>query len=342
MLSYLIDQLKSNKGFLPAIASSVLLYFLFAYELERSDFVLLLTLWVALFACTFLLIEKSGFHFWILAGIGVLFRFIFMPTLPTLSQDFYRFLWDGRMLLEGVSPYIVTPSQFISDDINLLPYSLRDHPLFIPNASELVRGMGSLNASHYSNYPPINQFFFLIAALFFKNSIIGSVIVLRSIMILADIGILWIGKKLLEALNLPIKNIFWYFLNPFIIIEFTGNLHFEGVMLFFLITALYLLHQKKWINAGIFFGISIATKLLPLLFLPLLWKQNLTDRQHNSYSWFRIISLYAVIGVTLLVCFLPFVSSEFIQNFSATLGLWFQTFEFNASIYYMLRWIGFQ
>jgi hypothetical protein len=47
-------------------------------------------------------------------------------------------------------------------------------------------------------------------------------------------------------------------------------------------------------------------------------------------------------GATLVVLFLPFYSVDLIPNFFSSLRLYFQTFEFNASLYYLLRWIGYQ
>lgn len=315
---------------------------LFAYFLERSDFLNLLLLYSGLFYCAWRIIKTSNNNFWVLAGIGVFFRLLFLPAIPNLSQDFYRFLWDGRLLIQGVNPYLFTPEQFLGttnlgfDKINLT----------VAQSNELYAGMGNLNASHYSNYPPVNQLCFAVAALFAKGSILGSTMVLRLLIILADIGILYFGKKLLEKLKLPVKNILWYFLNPFIIIELTGNLHFEGVMLFFVVWSLYLLHNGKWIWAAVLLGISISVKLLPLLFLPLFFgfSSVLPTKQEfwRMKNILRISLFYVVVLVTVLITFAPFLSSDFISNFTATIGLWFQKFEFNASVYYIIRWIGFQ
>lgn len=342
LLSKQLKFIKSYKTPLLYTLISVIFYLGFAYDLERSEFLKLICLYSALFFTSYLFIEKfipkHVTNFWILAGIGIFFRLNFIVAIPNLSQDFYRFLWEGRVLMDGFNPYLYAPE---------ISTTLQQS---VAQSQELINGMGTLNASHFSNYPPVNQLFFALAALFAGKSILGSVIVLRVVIILADIGILYFGKRILEQLHLPIKNIFWYFLSPFVIIELTGNLHFEGVMLFFFVWALYLLFNGKWSWAAVLIGISISVKLIPLLFLPLffrwIFKKEVSTKsslsQGENLNLTRLFKFYSIIGITVLITFSPFLSSEFIRNFAATIGLWFQNFEFNASLYYMIRWIGFQ
>ena len=327
--------LKLNKIPLLLVLLSFLFYGTFAYDLVRTDYTKLIILYSALFVLFYKLVQhfKSNTQFLTYLAFG--FRAVFILAIPNLSQDFYRFIWDGRMILEGINPYLFTVESFISQG---------DFP--VAEAQALRAGMGDLNASHFTNYPPINQLCFTIAALFAGKSILGSVFVMRLLIIAADFGTLHFGKALLEKLNIPIYNIFWYILNPFIIIELTGNLHFEGVMIFFLVWSLYLLYIGKWQFAALVLALSISVKLIPLIFLPLFfqWFMKRNDKNKETstvLNFTRLIVFYAIIIMTTLLLFVPFYSSEFIHNYSKTVALWFQNFEFNGSIYYIAREIGF-
>lgn len=286
------------------------------------------------------MVKKGRSDFWLLAAIAILFRLLFLPLIPNLSQDFYRFIWDGRMLTQGLNPYLTTPQSSIEAG----NFSI------VAQAQELYAGMGKLNGSHYTNYPPLNQLCFAIASFLGGKSIIGVATALRIIIIAADIGIIITGKRLLQRLGLPIHNIFWYALNPFVIIEMTGNLHFETVMLFFVVWSLYLLAKGKWIWSAVLFACSISLKLLPLLLLPFFLQYFLS--QNGKMLWYRfresiknlpkLIYFYLIIIGAIALSFSPFITGEFADNFGATISLWFKNFEFNASIYYLIRWYGYQ
>tara|TARA_R110002049_G_scaffold279949_2_gene459116 strand:+ start:13472 stop:14908 length:1437 start_codon:yes stop_codon:yes gene_type:complete len=332
--------------------SSLLLFAWFGYGLERTDYTKLIFIYSTLFFLFYKLMQTYRHNIQFLTVIAFLFKAVFIMGIPNLSQDFYRFIWDGRMILEGFNPYLYTVESFIAKG---------EFP--VAQSQELYTGMGMLNASHFTNYPPLNQLCFVIAGLFTGKSILGSAIVMRLLIIAADFGTLYFGKKLLERLNMPVYHIFWYVLNPFIIIELTGNLHFEGIMIFFLVWCLYLLQIGKWPFAAVVLACSVSIKLIPLIFLPLFFQWfvkrkgmangtkpffpnneiALSLRPHNDVKkgMTKLIAFYGIIGMTTLLFFAPFYTSEFIANYTKTVGLWFHKFEFNASLYYIARSIGY-
>ena len=298
---------------------SLVLYAVLAYDLARFEHYKLFTLYSILFGCYYVILKQTKLKEQHLTYLAVILRVIFIGAIPNLSQDFYRFIWDGRLVLSGLNPYLTTPNDLIFSQPNLFP-----------QMKLLFDGMGALSAEHYSNYPPLHQLPFIIAAILSKYSILGSVVVLRLVLIGADLGILFFGKKLLRKLQLPTKNIYWFILNPLVIIELTGNLHFEGLMLFFFVMALYFIHSKKWHLAAFTMAFSIAVKLVPILTLPLFL---------NKLGWKKSVRFYITIGVVFTLLFAPFLRGDFFENYSATIGLWFSNFEFNASFYYFLDWV---
>ncbi len=314
--------IKSHQKSVAVLIAGCLFYAFLAWDVRYNDFLELFSLYTVLFAITWKLFQLEKWNFTFLTTSGLFFRLIFVFTIPGLSPDFYRFLWDGNLLLQGINPYLQTPAEFISAG-----------EILFPGAAETYAGISELSAGNHTNYPPLNQLFFALAAWLGGKSIFWETFFLRLPIIAADLGILYFGRKLLKRLNLPANRIFWYFLNPLVILELTGNLHFEGVMLFFLVAAIYLLFQNKWLWSAVLWSCAVSVKLFPLIFLPLLFRR---------LGIKRAIKFSVMVGALNFLLFLPFLSSEFLQNYFSSVGLWFQKFEFNASIYYLLRWIGFQ
>lgn len=322
---------KYHKLPLLLIALSCVFYYSFAYELVRTNTTKLILQYTVLFILGYFLIRSCGFYIRLLVISALVFRLIFLFALPNLSQDFYRFIWDGRMLVEGLNPYLHTPESFINS--NELPIS---------GAQQLYEGMGELNGSHFSNYPPLHQLCFFMASIIGAQNLWITVIGMRLLIILADIGTLFFGIKLLDHLKLPRTRIFWFLLNPFIIIELTGNLHFESIMIFFIVWSIYLLFKNNWKLAAVLLGLSISVKLIPLIFLPLFFGWFYYRRTSSIYkSLASLILFYGIVMVTVFLTFLPFLTSELIANYGQTMALWFNDFEFNASIYYILREVGY-
>lgn len=309
--------------FQPAILALLLfiIYVLLGYFVPREQSLYFLILYASSWGLTYALLKNSSTLsiFW----LGLLFRLIFIIALPWLSQDFYRFIWDGLLLQNELNPYAFSPNELIERD------ALFDSPL----KTTLYEGMGTLSAQHYSNYPPINQLGFLSAVYAFPQSLLGSVVVMRLLLILAEVGLFFVIKKILQHLNLPLSRLGWYFLNPLIILELTGNLHWEGVMLFFFALGWWLLLKQQNFWATIAFAFSIATKLIPLLLLPLFVR---------FQAWKKTVWMALLGCLCLLLLFVPFFKDIGMENYFATLQLWFKNFEFNGSVYYLIRWIGYQ
>ena len=310
-----MDNRQQNK-WLKLLLLTVLLVFPAAYIsiTPREDFSLLIGLYSAMFLA-YVLLVKYKIELREIILIGIVARIALFFTAPNLSNDFYRFVFDGHLIIEGINPYRVLPGYYYTSNADL-------------NAL-----IGQINSpEYYSIYPPLNQLLFTpFAALYFKSEILA-IDLIRTFLLLADLLSVYFIIKISgwSIINKHILSVL-YFLNPLIIIEFTGNLHFEGVVICFILASIYFLYHKKLFQTGLFIGMAFLTKLTPLIVLPFLIKST------SGNSYWRIIAGFVV--VSLLIIF-PFYDSEILKNIFSSVELFFHRFEFNASIYYLFREIG--
>lgn len=301
---------------LTSILISVVVYLLFAYQLDRSNFNFLIVLFALSFiAYMFIYKFKSALNLSWLIATAILFRSLFLFSIPALSDDFYRFLWDGQLVVNGINPYSFLPTEV---------------QLSFPNKDLLLSRMNSPN--YYSVYPPLNQLFFVIPAMLSPQSILGAVVVLRSIILLAEVGTLLILPRFLKKLNISPDKSLLYALNPLVIVEMSGNLHFEALWVFALLGSVRWLYKKKLILSSVFWAAAASIKLIPLLLLPAL------IRMLNAKQWLKF---FILTGLLFGLGFLLFYDTYSLDHFTTSLKLYSSTFEFNAGIYYLLRTIGY-
>ena len=285
----------------------------------RSDTWTLLSLYSGLFLFLWYWIKNFSSVGSILL-MGILCRLLFGFHLPELSQDFYRYLWDGHIQQLGINPYLYTPDKLINS-------------VGFPDAQLLFEKMGPLSAGNFSNYPPASQWLFKFASLFHQEKLLDGVLILRGIYFMGDLALFFIGISFLKKLNLEPNRIAWYFLNPLIIIEGIGNLHGESLMFCFTLISCFYLLKKQSVLGGIFMAIAIALKLIHLLLIPIFYKF-LGVKKFFSFC-------LSIVGVSFLFWF-PFWEGSMPTHYKDTIDLWFTTFEFNGSLYNVIRAVGYE
>ena len=147
------------------------------YFAKRSDFVPFITAYGAFFGLYLWLIffrkNKSEAETRWYVGFGIALRVLLIFSIPNLSDDFYRFLWDGHLTVAGIHPFAHPPDYFIENQI--FPKGI---------TPELF---GKLNSPEYFTvYPPVCQAVFALAAWLGKERI--GVLVIKVFLLACEIG----------------------------------------------------------------------------------------------------------------------------------------------------------
>ena len=304
-----------------ATVFSLISYHLLLYQTPRHDPLTVFYYFIILSVVYLLVVRVTPWeHLHLALWMAILLRFSLLLAVPELSDDFFRFIWDGRLLNNGISPFASLPSKLMEDPaFNQLSIN-----------QQLFQGMNS--PDYFTVYPPLSQWVFYLTAWIFPENILGNIMVMRLIIILCEGGTIWLLLKLLQKYRLDPNKALIYAWNPLVIVELTGNLHFEAIMIFLILLAIYLLKVGNWKWSAVSIAAGVAIKLIPLIFLPLLVFR---------MAWKRLLGYWALAGAIIVGLFLTIWSPELIDGMKSSLSLYFQSFEFNASIYYLIREAGF-
>lgn len=288
-----------------------------AFIPQQGDFTTIITTYTAAFV-GYIVLMRSSLSMRHLILVGVLIRMILIFSAPNLSDDIYRFIWDGRMMHLAMNPYQHLPSDIVGTD-----------PLLSQSLYDLLN-----SPNYYTIYPPVAQIINYISTYVPSSTLQTEILIYKAILFISELALLRVLISMSSSFMHHRRDILLYYLNPLIIIEIMGNCHHEGLMILFIGIMLLMMSKSKDIRAGMAYGLSIMSKALPLLFGPLL----LVSALRKRISWQMLIAG----GITSGLLVLPIlISLQQSAGISDSVDLYIRSFEFNGSIYYLLRSIGY-
>ena len=205
---------------------------------------------------------------------AALFRLAIIFSPPYLSDDIYRYIWDGRVQASGTNPY-----RYIPADQSLA--GLRDEKIY-----------PRINRRDYARtiYPPVAEGFFLLIT---RAS--ESVTWMKAVMVAFEAVAAWAIIELLASLGFARQRVLMYTWHPLAVWEFAGSGHLDAMAIAFI--ALALLARRK--NADSWTGILLAcatcVKLFPVVLFPALYRR---------WSWKMPLAFVA----TIVVAYVPYLS----------------------------------
>ena len=251
----------------------------------------------------------------VVLAVALLLRLLFLFSPPQLSDDIYRYLWDGNNLLRGTNPYAAAPS------------AVRPTP-------ELAAIHSRINHPDYVTiYPPAAQMVFAGGA-----TLGGTATGLKAFLVLFDMGLCALLLMLLKRLEMPAWRAALYAWNPLPVLEIAGSGHVDGAGLTMLLAALCLLvmyrkntsgsSRRLWpfLLSGALLACAGLVKLFPLALAPVLFLL-----VPPKYRMHFVLAFLGALTAQLLP-FLPHLS-----NMGASLEAYARNWEFAGFAFNTLR-----
>lgn len=179
--------------------------------------------------------------------LGVLGRIAFLGF--PVSNDVYRYIWEGFIQNQGFNPYQVAPNDPLLADLT---------------KGDMATTWQQINHKDLSAaYPP------LVMILFRTLSAISPSPVLFKIAMMG-FDLMTIGALILivQWRKIPPGHLFWYVGNPLVIVYVAGEAHLDIVQAAFLAWALYFICRQKSVIGFLSLGMASVSKYFAIVALP--------------------------------------------------------------------------
>lgn len=237
---------------------------------------------------------------------ALLFRITVLFAPPYQSEDVYRYIWDARTASEGINPYQYPPEARELE-------KLRDEKVY-----------PMINSKPYiTAYPPLSQIMFRFCFEIFGPSVTAMKAIFGTLEFLAVL-IVW---RLLVQWGGNIKTLILMAWNPFFIFEFSHSGHSDSAMVCLILLSIYFLSRNRRIWTAVSYAGAVLAKLHPALWFPLFVRRT---------GWKPMTAGLATGAALVFIYF----NIETWLGYLNSLGLYYRLFEFNASIHYLIRFIG--
>jgi len=207
--------------------------------------------------------------FLVILGATVVFRLLFLPLSPTLSEDVYRYQWEGRAIRAHLNPYTIYPAM---QGLNWAQNP--DHPIETGKATPTL-------------YPPVSEVVF---------SWIHTIAGYKRLFTALDLATVVLLLIILSGANRPREQVLIYAWNPAVLIAFSLSGHNDSLALLTLLGATLLIIGRRGVLSIGFLALSVLSKLFPVFLLPVFLKRS---------RW----SFAGIFAGVILLGYLPFLGA---------------------------------
>ncbi len=214
--------------------------------------------------------ECGASTLFVILGATVAFRLFLLPLSPTLSEDVYRYQWEGRIVRARLNPYTVYPA------MPQLKWAQNpQHPIETGKTTPTL-------------YPPVSEVAF---------SWVHTVAGYKRLFTTFDLATVALLLLIMAAADRPLQHVLIYAWNPAVLTAFSLSGHNDSLAILTLLLAiLFLIIGRRGVLSIGFLGLSALAKLFPIFLLPVFLK-----RSRWAYA--------GIFGGVVVLGYLPFLGA---------------------------------